>query len=124
MHNMLSPLPPLLPQSPGVAFAVGVAAGILSALGFTYVTPYLDARIGLGDTCGIHNLHGMPGALHGQKLRLSNGICLRSFGLCQPLRSAQWRAVSTRRACANCAWMPNALAALLTLQSAQCLSCT
>ncbi len=47
---------------PGGALAVGVTAGVLSTLGYTYVMPFLEARIGLRDTCGVHNLHGMPGA--------------------------------------------------------------
>ncbi|KAK9829438.1 hypothetical protein WJX72_005875 [[Myrmecia] bisecta] len=51
--------------TPGGALAIGVFAGILSTLGFTYLTPFLQARINLGDTCGVHNLHGLPGILGG-----------------------------------------------------------
>ena len=51
--------------SPGGALAVGVAAGLLSVGGYTYLMPRLEASIGLRDTCGVHNLHGMPGVLGG-----------------------------------------------------------
>lgn len=48
---------------PGGALAVGLAAGLLSTLGYAYVMPFLEAKIGLRDTCGVHNLHGMPGVV-------------------------------------------------------------
>lgn len=51
--------------SPGGALAVGVAAGLLSVGGYMYLMPRLEASIGLRDTCGVHNLHGMPGVLGG-----------------------------------------------------------
>lgn len=54
-----------LRMTPGGALAVGVAAGVISTLGFAYLTPYLERRIQLGDTCGVHNLHGIPGILGG-----------------------------------------------------------
>jgi ammonium transporter Rh len=44
---------------------VGVCAGILSTVGYVFITPALEKRIGLKDTCGVHNLHGMPGVLGG-----------------------------------------------------------
>ena len=44
---------------------VGLAAGCISTLGFAYLTPLLERSIGLGDTCGVHNLHGIPGILGG-----------------------------------------------------------
>ncbi|XP_030045553.1 ammonium transporter Rh type C [Microcaecilia unicolor] len=43
---------------------VGFIVGIISTLGFKYLTPLL-AKIRLHDTCGIHNLHGMPGIVGG-----------------------------------------------------------
>eukprot|EP01105_Mastigella_eilhardi_P028233 TRINITY_DN917_c0_g1_i1.p1 TRINITY_DN917_c0_g1~~TRINITY_DN917_c0_g1_i1.p1 ORF type:complete len:224 (+),score=61.92 TRINITY_DN917_c0_g1_i1:741-1412(+) len=47
------------------AMAVGVVAGTISTLGFIYLQPLLLKLIGLHDTCGVHNLHGMPGLLGG-----------------------------------------------------------
>lgn len=50
---------------PAGALAVGAFAGSLSTCGFAFLTPLLERKIGLGDTCGVHNLHGMPGLLGG-----------------------------------------------------------
>ncbi|PNH10280.1 Ammonium transporter Rh type A [Tetrabaena socialis] len=52
-----------LRMTPGSSLAVGLGAGVISTLGFTYLTPFLDRTIGLGDTCGVHNLHGIPAIL-------------------------------------------------------------
>merc|ERR1719378_1012792 len=48
---------------PWGAIFVGMAAGTLSTLGYTYITPFMNKRFKIHDTCGIHNLHGMPGVL-------------------------------------------------------------
>lgn len=40
-------------------------AGVLSSWGFSYCSDFLEARMGLKDTCGVHNLHGMPGVFGG-----------------------------------------------------------
>merc|ERR1711920_490124 len=53
----------LLPKSPGLALGVGIAAGLLSVIGYTVIQPKLQSAIGLHDTCGVNNLHGMPGIL-------------------------------------------------------------
>ena len=44
---------------------VGLAAGTITTLGFAFLSPLLEEKTGLGDTCGVHNLHGMPGLLGG-----------------------------------------------------------
>ena len=45
--------------SPLGAICVGTAASLVSTYGFNKILPWLDAK-GLHDTCGVHNLHGMP----------------------------------------------------------------
>ncbi|XP_029001108.1 rh family, C glycoprotein a [Betta splendens] len=51
--------------SPYGALIVGFFCGIISTLGFAYVTPFLEKRLKLQDTCGVHNLHAVPGMLGG-----------------------------------------------------------
>lgn len=46
------------------ALLVGMIAGTISTLGYIYLTPFLE-RMGLLDTAGINNLHGMPGFFGG-----------------------------------------------------------
>ena len=50
------------PLTAAGALSVGSAAGALSVYGFASVQPWLEEH-GLHDTCGIHNLHGMPSVL-------------------------------------------------------------
>uniref|UniRef100_A0AAY4ESC4 Ammonium transporter Rh type A n=1 Tax=Denticeps clupeoides TaxID=299321 RepID=A0AAY4ESC4_9TELE len=47
------------------AMLIGLVAGIISTLGFKFLSPILAASLGIQDTCGVHNLHGMPGILGG-----------------------------------------------------------
>uniref|UniRef100_A0A4W4EW70 Ammonium transporter Rh type A n=1 Tax=Electrophorus electricus TaxID=8005 RepID=A0A4W4EW70_ELEEL len=47
------------------AMVIGVMAGIISTLGFKFLTPKFASKLGIQDTCGVHNLHGMPGLLGG-----------------------------------------------------------
>ncbi|XP_030372188.1 ammonium transporter Rh type A [Scaptodrosophila lebanonensis] len=42
------------------AVLIGIIAGTVSVLGYRYLTPWLTANLRLHDTCGVHNLHGMP----------------------------------------------------------------
>uniref|UniRef100_A0A3P9MM76 Rh family, C glycoprotein b n=1 Tax=Oryzias latipes TaxID=8090 RepID=A0A3P9MM76_ORYLA len=44
---------------------VGFCCGILSTLGYIYITPFLEKYLKIQDTCGIHNLHAMPGVIGG-----------------------------------------------------------
>uniref|UniRef100_A0AAQ5XGQ7 Ammonium transporter Rh type A n=1 Tax=Amphiprion ocellaris TaxID=80972 RepID=A0AAQ5XGQ7_AMPOC len=47
------------------AMLIGLIAGIISTLGFKFLSPILASNLGIQDTCGVHNLHGMPGILGG-----------------------------------------------------------
>nr|CAB3265562.1 rh type A glycoprotein [Phallusia mammillata] len=49
--------------SPVGAILVGTSAGILSVVGYAFITPFMLKTFRLHDTCGVHNLHGMPGVL-------------------------------------------------------------
>ena len=49
----------------GVAFLIGLIAGSISVIGYVVVQPALESRLKLVDTCGVHNLHGMPGLFGG-----------------------------------------------------------
>lgn len=49
--------------TPFGSMIVGFLAGIISVLGFKYLSPILEEKLKIQDTCGVHNLHGMPGVL-------------------------------------------------------------
>ncbi len=37
----------------------------MSSLGYTYLYDFFKDRVGLHDTAGVHNVHGIPGILGG-----------------------------------------------------------
>jgi ammonium transporter Rh len=47
------------------ALVIGAVAGALCVLGYAIVQPLIQRAIKIVDTCGVHNLHGMPGLLGG-----------------------------------------------------------
>ncbi|XP_027758043.1 ammonium transporter Rh type A isoform X2 [Empidonax traillii] len=47
------------------AMCIGVLAGVVSVLGFHFLSPLLESKLNIQDTCGVHNLHGLPGILGG-----------------------------------------------------------
>jgi ammonium transporter Rh len=51
--------------TPGYAMLIGIAAGALSVVGYSIIAPKVQKLIKGTDTCGINNLHGMPGILGG-----------------------------------------------------------
>lgn len=50
---------------PTGAFGIGLLAGTLCVVGYTIIQPSIQAVFKTVDTCGVHNLHGMPGLLGG-----------------------------------------------------------
>ncbi|KAF1512580.1 Ammonium transporter Rh type A, partial [Eudyptula albosignata] len=50
---------------PFAAVCIGSIAGIISVLGYHFLTPLLASKFNIQDTCGVHNLHGLPGILGG-----------------------------------------------------------
>ena len=49
----------------GWASALGALGGAVSTLGYQFVQPFLKDKVGLHDSCGVHNLHGMPALISG-----------------------------------------------------------
>jgi ammonium transporter Rh len=54
-----------LDMTPGGALLLGMIAGAVSVYGYVNVTPLLETKLGVYDTCGVHNLHGMPSLVGG-----------------------------------------------------------
>uniref|UniRef100_A0AC34QB03 Ammonium transporter AmtB-like domain-containing protein n=1 Tax=Panagrolaimus sp. JU765 TaxID=591449 RepID=A0AC34QB03_9BILA len=51
---------------PHHAIIVGALTGIISVVGHVAITPkFFERKLKLADTCGVHNLHGLPGLLAG-----------------------------------------------------------
>ncbi|MCL4128988.1 UNVERIFIED_CONTAM: hypothetical protein GTU68_015455 [Idotea baltica] len=50
---------------PWGSILVGMIAGFISVIGYDYITPFLCSKLRIHDTCGVHNLHGMPAVLAG-----------------------------------------------------------
>uniref|UniRef100_A0A8C6JAC2 Uncharacterized protein n=1 Tax=Melopsittacus undulatus TaxID=13146 RepID=A0A8C6JAC2_MELUD len=49
--------------TPFGALIAGFLAGLIPPLGFRFLTPFLHSRLNIQDTCGVHNVHGLPGVL-------------------------------------------------------------
>ncbi len=47
------------------AFVIGLLGGAISVVGFVFIQPILESKAKTIDTCGVHNLHGLPGLLGG-----------------------------------------------------------
>ncbi len=57
------------------AFIIGIVAGVVSTFGFAVLQPKVEKLLNGIDTCGVMNLHGMPGILGGlAAILIVNGI--------------------------------------------------
>ena len=61
-----------------VSLLMGFFGGAVSCLCYKKLTPWLEEKIGLHDTCGVHNLHGIPGVLGGIFGGISAGVASKS----------------------------------------------
>lgn len=50
---------------PYESLLIGCIGGIISVLGYNYLTPILSKKLNLHDTCGVTNLHFLPGFFGG-----------------------------------------------------------
>ena len=49
--------------NPVGGLVIGTIAGFVSVFGYVHITPFLARKFNLHDTCGVHNLHGIPGII-------------------------------------------------------------
>jgi ammonium transporter Rh len=54
-----------LVTNPWAAMLVGMVGGGCSVFGYVFLQDWLEEKIGLHDTCGVLNLHGIPGVIGG-----------------------------------------------------------
>ncbi|XP_009703206.1 PREDICTED: ammonium transporter Rh type B-B-like [Cariama cristata] len=78
--------------TPFGALIAGFLAGLIPLLGFRFLTPILHSRLKMQDTCGVHNVHGLPGILGALLLELVF-----------PLVAQGSRTVATQALCQFCA---------------------
>ena len=50
---------------PAFSMLIGMIAGIVSTFGYNKLQPWLYKKYNLHDTCGVNNLHGIPGIIGG-----------------------------------------------------------
>lgn len=72
--------------SPSIAILIGVIAGSVSTFGFAIIQSRLQKGLKIVDTCGVSNLHGIPGILGGLAALfvvsgINTGIQLKGIGI-------------------------------------------
>ena len=51
--------------APWQAFIIGMIAGVVCVTGYAVIQAVLERKLNISDTCGVNNLHGMPGLVGG-----------------------------------------------------------
>ncbi len=62
--------------NPAGALTIGFIGGIVSSFGYHYLSGFLEHKLGIYDSCGINNLHGIPGFLGG----IASSIVMAAYG--------------------------------------------
>jgi ammonium transporter Rh len=65
--------------NPGFAIIVGCFAGIASSLAFTKLTPFMESKVRIHDTCGVQFLHGIPGQLGAVTSAIAAGVAIYNY---------------------------------------------
>ena len=47
--------------TPTGAIIIGIFAGILSVIGYIFISDPMEFKLKISDTKGVHNVHGLPG---------------------------------------------------------------
>ena len=63
-----------LMMQPYGAILIGSSAGIISTVGYQVIQTWLLDWLNLHDSCGVNNLHGLPGILSSLLSALYSGI--------------------------------------------------
>jgi len=50
---------------PSFSLLIGMIAGIMGTIGYQKIQPFLQRNFKIHDTCGVNNLHGIPGIIGG-----------------------------------------------------------